>query len=90
MDIFAWLAAHSKVAIVLGSLWLYVSLGMTLQMWIVHRKAKFTKKLFWSIILIFPLFGRLAYGAGFNVPEADPCPDSGEHVSGTGSGVTHL
>jgi hypothetical protein len=64
MDIFSWLTAHKKVAIVLGTLWLYVSLGMILQMSIVHRYAKFARKLIWSIILLFSLFGWLAYGAG--------------------------
>jgi len=42
---------------------LYISFGLIGRLWLLHRIDKFSKKLFWSIVLLFPLLGWIFYGA---------------------------
>ena len=89
-DIFAWLIQHPKVAIILCGIAIYISLCLIIRMWIVHPKEKILKKVWWTFVLCIPIFGWLAYGAGFKVPGTDSQQNQGSSISGIDSGAGHL
>lgn len=49
----------------------WVSLGLIGTMWLKHRKAHRTKKIFWSILLCLPLLGWVFYCALFFPPRRE-------------------
>ena len=65
---------HWKIAIFLCAFWLWISVSFTLRMWLVHKSAKRMKKILWSVMLLVPLFGWLAYGAWFRIPDYHDTP----------------
>jgi hypothetical protein len=48
---------------------LWISLALVLRMWLLHRQSGTVKKLFWSIVLLIPFAGWIAYGAWFDAPD---------------------
>jgi uncharacterized membrane protein YgcG len=56
---------------------LWVSICLILQVWIIHRRAAFIKKLSWSVMLLIPGLGWLAYGALFRIPSANDASSIG-------------
>jgi hypothetical protein len=56
---------------------LWISLSLILQMWLLHRQSGTVKKLFWSIVLLIPFAGWVAYGAWFDAPDIhnNRCPN---------------
>ncbi len=69
---------HWTVGIWLGGFCLWLSLTLIIRMWLIHRRAAFIKKFIWSLILIIPFFGWVAYGGGFKIPaqHGDTVPPS--------------
>lgn len=63
--------------------WIWASLTLILRIWLVHRREPEGKKLFWSVVVLVPLFGWLFYGGLFRVPPDNEtfCEDV---ASGTG------
>ena len=59
---------HPQLTAVLVALCLWISACLIIRMWLVHRRARFAKKLCWSITLLVPLFGWLMYAAFFTIP----------------------
>ena len=59
---------HPVLLIVLSAIWAWVSSTLILRMWLVHRRASFMKKFFWSLILLVPFFGGMFYAGLFQVP----------------------
>jgi hypothetical protein len=47
---------------------LWISICLILRVWIIERRATFMKKLLWSMMLLIPGLGWLAYGALFRRP----------------------
>jgi len=56
---------------------LWISLSLILRMWLLNRQSGTVKKLFWSIVLLIPFAGWVAYGAWFDVPDIhnNRCPN---------------
>ena len=75
---------HWKLTIYLCAFWLWISATLTIRMWRVHRCVGRVKKILWSGMLLVPLFGWLAYGAWFRIPDYHNTPIS-EHP-GLGGG----
>ena len=68
------LRSHPVLLIVLCALWAWVSLTLVIRLWLVHRRASFTKKFLWSLMLLVPIFGWLYYGGFFQVPDRHGIP----------------
>jgi hypothetical protein len=47
-------------------------------MWIKHKQAGLFRKIFWTILLIVPVYGAIMYIAFFKIP--------GTHTNGGGNG----
>lgn len=69
-----WLAGHSIPFICVGGICFWVSGYLILRIWMVHRAAPTVKKWMWSLVLLVPLFGWLAYGGLFVVPNVHDMP----------------
>ena len=69
---------HPVLLIVLCAIWAWVSITLVIRLWLVHRAASFAKKIFWSLMLMVPVFGWMSYGGFFQVPDRHdmPAPDS--------------
>jgi|GEM_PF-6323422 len=69
-------AAHWLAMAVCCGACFWVSLCLIIRMWFVHHRAGVIKKVLWSIMLLVPVFGWLAYGAWFHLPgfTDTPCP----------------
>ena len=52
----------------IGAFCLWVSVSLIIRMWLVERSASVFKRILWSVMLLIPLFGWLAYGAWFHIP----------------------
>lgn len=74
-----WLAAHPHVAISFGAFCLWVSICLLLNLWLI-RRGSFLKKLVWSFIVLFPLFGWVAYGGCFPAPDYHNTPCAPNHA----------
>jgi hypothetical protein len=83
-----WLGGHPKVAVYVWGFCLYISVCLILRIWIIHRRAGFLRKMVWSLIVLIPLFGWLAYGGCFRPLEtnSNPCPREHDWASGSGEG----
>jgi hypothetical protein len=68
MDALESLLQHPTVAIVLLAISLWVSFSLIARLWLIHRQRSVIAKLLWSIVLLVPLFGWIAYGAFFAPP----------------------
>jgi hypothetical protein len=87
-DFPGWISRHPVVAIWMGAFCLWVSIVLMIRVWFVHRKAPFFKKLIWSMVLLFPLFGWLVYGGFFRPLDSinTPCPGEHDWTSSSGGG----
>ena len=76
LDPAAWCVQHPRIAIGIGAFCLWISVSLIIRLWFIHRKEHFAKKLVWSVILLIPLFGWLAYGGCFRTLKSinTPCP----------------
>ncbi|MGI8956877.1 MAG: hypothetical protein ACR2II_08185 [Chthoniobacterales bacterium] len=64
---------HPVAGILVLMLCVWGSLGFIVRIWFAHREAGVSRKLVWSIIVLIPIFGWLAYGAFFRSSSAiDP------------------
>jgi hypothetical protein len=73
---------HWVVTAIGATICLWISICFILRVWIIHRKANLLKKLFWSIILLIPGFGWLAFGALFHLPGFNDTSSGGFDASG--------
>ena len=73
-----WMKQHPQAVLCIAGFFLWVSLSLIICMWLTHRQAPLLKKLVWSFVLLIPLFGWIAYGGWFSMPETQmsPCPAS--------------
>lgn len=60
-----FLRTHWLGAAIVAAVCVWISFCLILRMWLVHRSAPVIKKLLWSLMLIVPFFGWLAFGAWF-------------------------
>lgn len=58
-----------------------IALRLLLGLWIlkIHRETSKSKRLLWSVLVFFPIFGPLCYGALFKIPP--PHEDGGAKVN---------
>ncbi len=77
---------HWVATIIGAAVCLWISICFILRVWIIHRKAGFIKKLYWSVMLLIPGFGWLAYGALFHLPGFNNSSSGGFDASGVDSG----
>jgi hypothetical protein len=82
---FGWLAQHPAVTFAVGVLSIWVSALLMMRMWVLHRRARVSKKVLWSIVLMIPLFGWLLYGGLFEAPSPSdsPCPPNQDAMLGS-------
>jgi len=85
-DITAWFSQHPVAALWIGAFCLWVSVCLILRLWIIHRNTPLHRRLFWSLVLLFPLFGWLAYAGFFRIPSLNDFPCSENPDAGTGGG----
>jgi|GEM_PF-3675112 len=74
LDPLRWLATQPMLCLALGGVCFWVSGYLMLRIWIVHRTASTLKKWVWSLVVLIPLFGWLAYGGLFVVPDVHDMP----------------
>ncbi len=67
----------SAINILLLTIWILVSGGLILHLWI-RRRGSIPGKLMWSIVLIFPFFGWFFYAAFYNPPGGSPVKAEGK------------
>ena len=65
---------HPMWTIGLCAVWAWVSITLVVRVWMVHRRARFSKKFLWSFALLVPLFGWVFYGGCFQVPDYHHSP----------------
>lgn len=68
MDLLQAAAQHRTAAIVTIGISAWISLCLIARLWLLYRKRRFLSKLAWSVVLLVPLFGWLAYAALFTPP----------------------
>jgi hypothetical protein len=73
------LLQNRTVAIVLLAISVWISLSLIARLWFIHRQRSFMAKLIWSIVLLVPLFGWIAYGAFFAPPSVSSNRAPTEH-----------
>jgi hypothetical protein len=73
------LSHHRVAAVILTGVWAWISLSLIARMWLVHRRARFIKKLFWSFVLLVPIAGWIFYGALFHPPSVSDIRAPEEH-----------
>ena len=75
-DLIDWIQQHPAFYISIAGFCLWVSLIFIIRIWLVHRNAPLVQKLFWTFVVLIPLFGWLCYGALFrSLPPGNvPCP----------------
>jgi len=49
-----------------------VSGALILHLWTVHRTDSLLRRLFWSLVLLIPLYGWVFYGGFYRAPGAGP------------------
>ena len=86
LDPGAWLSHHPRIAICIGAFCLWVSLCLIIRLWVVHSRVPLYRRLIWSLVLLIPFFGWLAYGGGFHVPLPNDSPCAENPDAGTGGG----
>ena len=74
-----FLATHRQLSVGLVLLWAWVSLSLIVRLWVVHRTERIARKLFWTFLLLVPLFGWLCYGGLFRTPERSGAESFGEN-----------
>lgn len=74
MDPVEFVKSHPVALVVAGGVCVWVSLCLIARMWIVDAKASFAGKLFWSGMLLVPLFGWVLYSAFYEVPSDHNMP----------------
>ena len=82
MDPAAWVTRHPVLTIWIGAFCVWVSFALIIRMWFVHRSASWFKRLSWSFILLLPIFGWMAYGAWFAVPDYHHSPAREGEING--------
>ncbi len=50
------------------ALWTWISLGLIGTLWLSRPSANPVRKIFWSVVLLFPILGWSLYGAFFSLP----------------------
>jgi len=62
---------------------LYVSTCLILRMWLRGKRERFSKKLFWSLVLLIPFIGWIFYGAFYQPLSSGDVPlTSGTDATG--------
>lgn len=79
-------AAHWIATTLVGTFCLWISICFILQVWIIHHKVSFIRKLFWSLMLLLPGLGWLVYGALFENPTFNGTAYGGVCSYGGGDG----
>jgi hypothetical protein len=70
---------HIVVVAAVAAVCLWISLSLMVRIWFLHRRARVTKKLIWSFIVVLPILGWLFYAAFFQIPEVTDTPAPREH-----------
>ena len=78
-----FLSAHRAIALGLVLFWAWVSLSLVTRLWIVHRTEKVARKIFWTVVLLVPVFGWLAYGGLFHISDRSGAESFGENFPGS-------
>jgi len=85
-DIAAWFSQHPVAALCIAAFCLCVSVCLILRLWLIHRRTPLHRRLFWSLVLLIPLFGWLAYAGFFHIPSPNGSPCAENPDAGTGGG----
>ena len=56
--------------VILIASWVLISGQLLMMLWLRHRNDAVIKKVFWSVVILFPLFGWIMYG-GFYTPPGE-------------------
>lgn len=57
---------NERTMTILGcALWAFISLCLMARIWVLYRRERFRKKLFWTAIVMVPFFGWIICGAFF-------------------------
>ena len=74
---------ETKLLIIIEAVSLWVSLCLFLRLLLIHRKAHWSKKLVWSVVVFLPVVGPLFYGAFFRPLRPHNNGDGFEAYDGT-------
>jgi len=79
LDPAAWISQHPRATVWICALCLWISVVLILRVWLVHRRTQLGKKVIWSLILLVPLFGWIAYAGFFSMPDTTNTPELTVH-----------
>jgi hypothetical protein len=70
---------HPILLIVIVGVCIWITLSLIVRMWFIHRRVALATKLFWSVVLLIPLFGWIFYAAVFRPPTVSESRAPTEH-----------